>query len=399
MPTKTVAVSKNGNIYLTANVTAEVKIFAPETVKYANGGEEMFVKKEERRIVKSVCAKKSVYPVDEEFEIGYAVGEVLLHQTELFVNAVTCGVDSVIIDGEANLSLCLLQKIENSDILKENKVIPFRLEVEAPETMPSDYCIANANLKGVKIEVVVDEETGKSTVKVSLKVEMDYEVYEESKIQVVVDAYSQEREVILNKEEVSISCPSLRKTCEKKISARGVFQEPLPAGARLNCPALEKINVSNIRTVEEGVLIEGTAECVAFIKTNDGLTVAKTLEAPFTVIAEGSGEYTVELLTGSFFVKIVSLDSFDIDFTLKIALQEYEKENFSVISSVAEGEEKVLSQKAMSVYIPLKGEELWDVAKRLNSCPEVILEINGDLEFPLTGEERLIIFRQEKKNY
>ena len=68
-------------------------------------------------------------------------------------------------------------------------------------------------------------------------------------------------------------------------------------------------------------------------------------------------------------------------------MQEYEKENFSVISSVAEGEEKVLSQKAMSVYIPLKGEELWDVAKRLNSCPEVILEINGDLEFPLTGEE------------
>ena len=390
---------KNGNYYAVALIGAEIKIYSSCGVTFASGGEDMFMKKEDKSIIKSIKQVKSNYPVEEEFELNYAVGDVIMHQTELSVSAVTCGVGNVIVDGENILSLCLLQKTENSDILKEVKTIPFRIETEFDEAMPENVAIAEGVVNGVKIDVEVDEEKLKSKVKVSLDLSLTVEVYEKVTYQMVTDAYSQTNYLNLEKVDSSFTYPSKRRRYENKIVARGVFSEPLNLGARLMCSALEKINLIGIKTVADGVLLEGVAECNVFIKDTDGNVSSRQAEAPFTLTVDGGGDYTVELLTGSFFVKVVSLDSFDVEFLLTVTLQEYKKESFTVINKIEVGEEKEVSTSALSVYIPLKGEELWDVAKRLNSCPEVILEINSDLEFPLTGEERLLIYRQEKKNY
>ena len=56
---------------------------------------------------------------------------------------------------------------------------------------------------------------------------------------------------------------------------------------------------------------------------------------------------------------------------------------------------KKVNDSAVSVYIPLDGEGLFALAKRLNVCPETLVATNPDLQFPLTGKERIVIFRQK----
>ena len=43
----------------------------------------------------------------------------------------------------------------------------------------------------------------------------------------------------------------------------------------------------------------------------------------------------------------------------------------------------------------LENEDLWGLAKRLGQYPEALLETNPDLQFPLTGKERIVVYRQK----
>ena len=71
---------------------------------------------------------------------------------------------------------------------------------------------------------------------------------------------------------------------------------------------------------------------------------------------------------------------------------EYESE---IVSAVDIGETKQVATAAVSVYIPVAGEGLWELSKRLNVCPETLVATNAELQFPLTGKERIVVFRQK----
>ena len=75
----------------------------------------------------------------------------------------------------------------------------------------------------------------------------------------------------------------------------------------------------------------------------------------------------------------------------------YAKTRYSaeIISAAEAGAEKAIQAAAISVYIPLAGEGLWELAKRLNVCPEKLVETNSELQFPLTGKERIVVYRQK----
>ena len=72
----------------------------------------------------------------------------------------------------------------------------------------------------------------------------------------------------------------------------------------------------------------------------------------------------------------------------------FEKCNVQVVKAIKGVGEKQKPTHALSVYIPCEGEELWSLAKRLNVHPEDLINANKELQFPLSGKERIVVFRQ-----
>ena len=70
--------------------------------------------------------------------------------------------------------------------------------------------------------------------------------------------------------------------------------------------------------------------------------------------------------------------------------------NLNYSSNVESIGEKQINESAISVYIPMQGEGLWQLSKRLNIPPEKLLETNHDLQFPLSGDERIVIYRSKE---
>lgn len=383
-------------------VGAETCFYADKSAKALTGGENLIVKKANVKTVREIKVASAVFPLEEEFEVPYAVGDVVLHTACAAVTASQCGVGTLICDGELILSVCMLQKIENSDILKETKCIPFRYELEAEEVSPSLAAQCKAALKDLKINIAVDENTGKSTLAVSAQVEIGGCYFKENETECCLDCYSPLCEVTMSKSECTSSCPAGEKTFEKRVGGRGAFTGALPAGTRLMCTANEKATLTSVRAENDVIAVEGVLEAVALCKDIEGKVFAAELTAPFRTSLEydvGENRYSVEAIACESAARIVSPESFDLDALVKFRVTAIRTASISVVGDVEEGEEKKPAESAISVYIPIEGEELWDVAKRLNSCPDAIASMNADLAYPLSGKERIVIYRQEKKDY
>lgn len=390
------------SVVINATVASETQFTATENVKALSGGEGLIFRRSDKKIVREIPVKKAVYPVEEEFELGYGVGEVLLHSATATVTAAQCGVGSLICDGEIILSLCLLQKIENSDILKETRKISFRLESDAEEAMPVCPATAEVAVKSVKLNITVDETTGKSAVTATVQIEISGAFYEETEKELVTDAYSPACEIKAGRSEFNFNVPVAEKISDVRVQSRGVFGSSLEAGARLMCCGLEKVTPTSVRAENSVINVEGVIEATAFLKNIEGKIFSTKIEAPFTSAIDfdiGDNDYTLEAALTDFGARIVSLESFEADAALRFRVKTSKKECVTVLTEVTEGEEKKQNGSAISVYIPIEGEDLWDVAKRLNTCPEAITALNGDLAYPLSGNERIVIYRQEKKEY
>ena len=393
--------SVNGSLVVKAKVTSSVTLSCEKKIKYATNGEELFLKKQECTVSKKICSKTAVYPIEEEFELNYAVEEVLLHKTQASVTAVSSGVGLVTVDGESYLSVCLLQKIEKSDILKETKCFPFRFEVECEEVMPSSICEVSLLVKSCKLDVIVDEDAGKSQVKLSGQIAVSVNAYEDRSGEILVDTYSATNEVTVLKERETFFRPEEYRYQKTDLRLIGLLSESLLGGSRLTCVAIETVEITQAKRKDGGLTVEGVIDALAFIKDGEENILSKKIEVPFeTFFDQITGcDFAVDILVEEVKGKLISLNEVELGVKMVLCVQSYKKEEIDFICGVEIGKEKRVKTQAMSVYIPLAGEELWDVAKRLNSSPEVILEINRDLTFPLTGEERLLIYRQEKKNY
>ena len=68
-----------------------------------------------------------------------------------------------------------------------------------------------------------------------------------------------------------------------------------------------------------------------------------------------------------------------------------------VITELTEGEARIIPTAAISVHVARPGESLWDVAKATGTTPEAVMAQNPDLELPLKGGERVIVYRYLEK--
>ena len=78
---------------------------------------------------------------------------------------------------------------------------------------------------------------------------------------------------------------------------------------------------------------------------------------------------------------------------LKIAAADSETVTVKYLTEAEEGEKVDSNDCALSVYIPTAGDGLWETAKKLLQSPEEIQATNPELSFPLSGKERILVYR------
>lgn len=384
-------------LILSAVLSAEPSLFCNEEISFLTSDENEIVDKKESVFIKSLGVRQGVFPVEEEFELDYEIAEVLSQKASAYVTAVQCGVGCVIIDGEAVVSALLLQNVEKSDIIKETKTLPFRVELEYEEAMPAFTAVAFCAEKSLKSDVSVDPEKGTSVVAISLALNFEAEAFSEESLSVVQDAFSITEKTETENGECEFTKPDELRACRVKLVGRAGAE--IPQDAKITAVGSETIDINSVSVVEGGLKFSGIIGAKAYFKDEEGNFNALTLEAPFEEKAEcavpDSENMEIKAVVHSGTARIISPTEAEISVSAEINAVFSNAQKINFIKSVKTTGEKTPCESAISVYIPMEGEELWSLSKRLNVSPETLIATNGELHFPLTGKERIVIYRQK----
>ena len=376
-------------IIFSEEIVVSASIYCEEKENYLTGGEELISKTSEIEVSKSFGKGNVNYTLTEETEVDYKIKDVLSQKYKVVLTSCQCGVETVIVDGNVFATLLLLQNEEKSVIIKEQRIIPFRIEIPCGEAMPTMTASAEVYLKSFKLDVAVSEEDNKSTITFNVGLYLEGECFSKTTLQVIEDAFSTTNQLEITKNSSKIQLPVEIKETENKAVIK--------AGIKETDKTFVDIIDSKVQIIAKaGVNTEGTAVlvCDCLFSDNDGRYYTEREEGSFTLPVLEK-DCKTEYYTKNCKAKVNAGVELEVEFDSVCVSYISEVQEIDYIVNITDNGEKATNGASISIYCAETGEDLWTLSKRLNVCPEELLSSNKDLQFPLIEDERIIVYRQK----
>ncbi len=380
----------NGIPTVSAMIVLSGTAFKRKSVEYLKDAPELNVKKCQVESVNLTACESKNFDVEDEFSLDYSVNDVIWHDESVCVKSVSSGIGSVSIEGEVEVKgVVLLDDGKSEFICRE---IPFNFEQELKSVMPDSIATAKVGLVDSNLKVIVDLAKGKSSVQVSLKICARTCVYENEPLTYIQDAYSEDYHISVEKTPVSLRKSLGECAFEKTIATSGVVK--FEKSTLLVAPLFAKIEESVVECERGKGVVKGIAR-VGVLANSDGAYSVETALVPFDIAIDCDCNL-VSLLRSEVSKFNASIDGngLNVELNIVVAVEKYDLKTQNFAVSLESGGERKKSTSAISVFIPNAGDTLWDVAKALGIKEEEVLKTNSDLQFPLTGEERIVIYRE-----
>ena len=325
--------SEGGMLYATCDLIAEITLFYEEEKEYLSFTDVLF--KSGTITVNHGVPFEKEFSVEDEFT-AKRIKRALLSDSEAIVTAVSCGDDFVTVDGEVVLNVCLLPFSENSDILKETRIIPFRFEIEADGVPRDGVSFARAAAEKTELKIFVDENAGKTTVSSEVYVRIEGEAYYQTLQNCVADAYSPDQKIDLRFEEITDRAAVSFESGSERVNKKAVCE--VPEYSRLVRIIGERTDDLTFRKEEDDLVIEGVIGGTAIFSDSDNALVSSALKMPFsfTTRCETDAEM-VSVVIENFAAKIRS-GAIECDATLRYSyFKTASAEEKIVVSAVSGG--------------------------------------------------------------
>lgn len=391
---------EGGQIVAVCVVEGEFSVHGERRQVYLAGGEDLLVKKSSQ----AFCEEhRGIVAVEEEDEFECdGLQDVLLHTETATVTGARMGVGEVEITGEICLHFCGIRQDES--LCSYERITPFKAQILLDLATPQTPCVGLARVRSAQVSLATDEERGKSKIALSYALEVEARLDEVKEITVGVDAYSVNVETELEMQKVGGRYALNTETVTERIHGSALLSAPISPDSTLLVAAFPKV-IASVESSDTGEALQGVIEGKAIYKKADGGIECADVSLPFLFPISGGkakGEreeiQLLECLVYGFSLRVRAGGETEAEATLKARYARYGVTDSSFISDVIEGDKKQEKTCAISVYVARRGDDLWTTAKRLSLTPEALEESNPALTFPLTGEERMVIYRQKREN-
>ncbi len=376
-------IKRDGSSWLVAVVVgAQIAVYASAERNFLASAEGAVCRTENVKLYTAVTFSGES-EVEDDFDCN--AEDVLLPAAEALVLECTCGAGAVKISGEIYLSLLA---VRDGKPVSLDRIIPFKSEIACEEALLQRSAFCRAEIKEISVNARVNEEKGKCGVDVTAQLGFAGHYFEEEETSAVCDAFSRESELKLNFAEESV-CPSKEiKVYSERVGGLCATKAKLDYTCAFLAAAAPRAEFAR-----SGDGVEGSVTATLLYEQN-GEIRATEVNLPFTVTLNGLGECNaVNIAVCGVNMRQRSEGECEAEAVLKIAASECLSENVKYVCGVEEGESVPVNDCALSVYIPAAGDDLWATAKKLRQSPQEIETTNPELSFPLTGKERILIYR------
>ena len=356
------------------------------------GGENVLTLDAEQTFDAWTPSARETFLISDEYELSYPVEEVLCQRAAAQMKTFSAGMGKITGEGEVSLFMSVLP-LSGDGVEREKRVIPFRLELENPAVLPEMRVWGRVDVAKISVKVFTDEAKNKSTVNAEIALCFTGAGISDEKTVFASDAYSGTDETGLSfmKESFPVYLGMRERSDRITAAASG----DIPVGGKLVACFGERATVYSVKRNGDKTTVDGAIDFEAAFKNGDNGVASGSFACPFSFDIDGEGDADIEKVSLCDFSAAVKNGAMELDCTLKTDYSVSIGREVSFIGEMSSLGERRMSGSAISVFIPKAGDGLWEISKELGASGEEITSTNPDLSFPLTGEERIIIYRQK----
>lgn len=381
---------EGSGIYVSVVVGADVTVYGNKQLEYLIGGEDLIVKKEPLTLVKKICVTGETEGEDEF--VSDCVGDILLHGENALVHHVSIGAGQIEVDGEISLNICVLKSDES--VCSYERILPFRMQIPCDEAFGHITAGARVSVKSSHLTAGTDEEKGVSKILFTYTLTADCFLYVKEEILAALDAFSTSVETCVKKEKDGGRYLMSQSKYTERISGTAVVSPEIDGEYSLQAAVLPRAEVT-VKQGERGREAEGAVFADLLLVGADGGHKNVELSLPFVFPIDGEGEITeADCIVCGLNVRRKRNGETEVEAVLKMLVRNYASCAWEYISAVEAGEEIKPNDCAFSVFLPVEGEDLWQVAKRLSCDVETLQKSNPDLKFPVEKGKKIYVYRQ-----
>lgn len=388
---KTNVKREGSSFVISAIISAEVKVYARAERTYISAAEGAFVKTETVGFT-SVVTFTGESEVEDDFDADSVV-DVLIPCAKAVVLSSVCGTGEVETSGEIYLSLFAMR--EQSPVCLE-RIIPFKCTVPCDDAHAGVRAATIAEITDLNVTANVNEDRGRCQINFVCNLSLSGWFADAHGEEAAVDAFSDTNDVTLGyAEECMPRCVDV-KVYTERVSGLAATKSKLGYDCKFLAAALPQAECAY--NSETGC-VEGAVNTV-LIYEQGGEIKSTEVNLPFAVtlngVAEAGQKVIKDVAVCGVSVRLKAEGEAEAEATLKISACVCEENTVRYLNQIEEGEAVEVNDCAVSVFLPTAGDGLWDIAKKLKKSPSEVSACNAELQFPLTGKERIIVYRSKK---
>lgn len=382
---------EGSSFVISAIISADVKVYARAERTFISAAEGAFVKTETVGFT-SVVTFTGESEVEDDFDADSVV-DVLIPCAKAVVLSSVCGTGEVETSGEIYLSLFAMR--EQSPVCLE-RIIPFKCTVPCDDAHAGVRAATIVEITDLNVTANVNEDRGKCQINFVCNLSLSGWFADAHGEEAAVDAFSDTNEVKLGYEvECMPRCVDV-KVYTERVSGLAATKSKLGYDCKFLAAALPQAECAY--NSETGC-VEGAVNTV-LIYEQGGEIKSTEVNLPFAVtlngVAEAGQKVIKDVAVCGVSVRLKAEGEAEAEATLKISACVCEESTVRYLNQIEEGEAVEVNDCAVSVFLPTAGDGLWDIAKKLKKSPSEVSACNAELEFPLTGKERIIVYRSKK---
>lgn len=380
-------IKRDGSHYLAAVVIgAEIDVFDVAQRTYIIDIDGAVCKKDSVRFL-TMQNFSGECEVEDSFDC--VAGDVLVPSASALVTGCKAVTGMIEVSGEIYLSLLA---VRDKSPVSLNRIIPFKCELPCEDSLLSKDAYCRADIKSLNAECKVNEEKSRCDVDITATLAFCGRFFEEEQVQAVTDAFSKDCELVLGYGEECEHINTNLKVYTEKASGLCAAKAKIDYTCAFLAAVLPQVEF--VRTVDG---IEGGVSAT-LIYEQGGDVRATEVNMPFALTLQGlSGNCTdVSVAVCALSLRQRAEGECEAEAVFKITAADGDMHYIKYLKSAEQGAEKKACDCAVSVYLPQAGDGLWETAKRLSEEPDSIAKSNPELSFPLTGKERILVYRAKK---
>ena len=332
------------------------------------------------------------YEFSDEFE-EKKIKRVLQSQARVALKSVFARENAVVCEGECVISVLMLA-FSDGEVLKTVRRVPFSFECDCEGASSDDCAYGDAAVDKLSLKVYVDEEKNRSDVSVEVTLKFVGAAINFKQTQIICDCYSPEIELVPSF--APIETIKYTGACATE-RVSGAATCAVPEYSRLLKCVGEGVEIADNRLIDGRLNVSGVLFGSALFADGENAITSRKFELPFSVavVCDAQAVDNVKVTAEEVYLKLRA-GRLEAETELVVTYREIEKSTYNAVIDVFEGEKKVGEASAISVYVGRCGDTEWDVTKRLGVPAEEIIKFNPELVFPLTGDEKIVVYRKIK---